>query len=427
MEFRSIENQKELRLNPENIQKLYWKDMRSLPEIGKIYRIDSGSLHRWMKKEGMKTRSRLSAGLVRRKLRISLGKLHDLYWKEMMTAKDVGKLYGVSYATVLNLMKKYQIPIRTPLQVGLLKTKIPSHEYLYHWYIDERKSINEIAKYLHVSYASVRKWLKKHKIPIRSISEASRKYVRIPFSQDATEKAYLLGFCIGDAYISKRYQSIDIWTTTTHPAMIRLFHILFSKYGHVSEYPKKGTLVYEWSLRCSLDKSFSFLLEKYKKTISDCITKDENTFYSFLAGYMDAEGCWTVMKSHKDGIGIVFEIQSKDIEILEMIKMKLEEFGYHPTSGLKPKCLDSSKSLRFIRLCRSYEISKLAKKLLIYSKHAEKIEKMQFILNIEEESWIKIKPMLIKLRNRIRSNVIECKNKAEAEYNEKQNCGVSQI
>ncbi len=412
----------EAELTPEVIRRLYWEDKKSLPEIGKLYRIDSGSLYRWMKTHGIHTRSKLVAAQLRKKLTIQSDKLYELYWKKLMTTSEIGKLYDVSGADVQHLMLKYKIPTRTPLQIGSFKTKSPSYKVLHHLYIVERKSTLKIAKQLDVAQASVRKWLKKYKISIRSRSEACREYTITPFSGGKTEKSYMLGFCVGDAYVSKRYQSIDIHTTTTHPAMIKLFHIIFSVYGHPSKYAKRGTLQYEWALRCSLDQSFSFLLEKYKRLIPDWILEDDTTFYSFLAGYADAEGCWMITKSHTDGIGILFEIRSKDVKVLETIRSELEKYDYHLTFGL------CSGSLHFVRLSRASEVRRLAQKLLSFSKHEEKIEKMQFVLDIEKEkSWSEIRHKLLELRDRIKSQVVECMLKAEDLYKEKHGMEVRQL
>ncbi|MBI2546838.1 MAG: hypothetical protein HYW23_00120 [Candidatus Aenigmarchaeota archaeon] len=409
-------------LTPEVIRRLYWEDKKSLPEIGKLYRIDSGSLYRWMKQHGIHTRSKLVAAQLHKKLTIRPDKLYELYWKKSMTTSEIGKLYDVSGAAVQHLMLKHKIPTRTPLQIGSSKTKSPSYKILHHLYIVERKSTIKIGKQLGVAQASVRKWLKKYKISVRSRSEACREYTRTSFSGDKTEKSYMLGFCVGDAYVSKRYQSIDIHTTTTHPAMIKLFHTTFSGYGHPSKYARSGTLQYEWALRCSLDQSFSFLLEKYKRLIPDWVLEDDTTFYSFLAGYADAEGCWMVIKSHKDGIGALFEIRSRDVKVLETIKAELEKYDYHPTFGL------CSGSLHFVRLSRASEIRELAKKLLSFSKHDEKIEKMQFILDIEKEkSWSEIRPKLLELKDKIRSQVLGCVLKAEGLYKEKQRMEVMQL
>ncbi|MEM5853535.1 MAG: sigma-70 region 4 domain-containing protein [Candidatus Aenigmatarchaeota archaeon] len=401
-------------LDPRVIYKLYCEEKKSLPVIAKSIGINTGTLWRWMKKHNIPTRSKSEAGALRKKLVISPDELKELYYEKKMSTKSIGMLYNVSGAAVSYIMKKWKMSTRTPAQIGVLKMKAPPYGEIYKMYTEEGKSTEKIAKILNVSPSSVRKWLKKANIPIRNRAEACRKYPRSSFSQDKLIKAYLLGFCIGDVYVRRRYQTIEVWTTTTHPAMIYLFSELFSKYGYVSKYPRKGTLGYEWGIRCGLDDSFSFLLEKYRRMIPEWIVQDEdeNTFYSFLAGYADAEGYWGISKSHKDKINTIFELQSKDIKILKFIKSKLEKLNFHPTYGEK-------KGLCFLRICRRKEVVELAKKLLLYSKHLEKIEKIQFIINIEKEkSWKNILPQLTLLKNKIKNQVITFKEKAKKELKE---------
>jgi len=41
---------KELNLDTSSISKLYWNQEKSLPEIGEIYKVNSGTLYRWVKR-----------------------------------------------------------------------------------------------------------------------------------------------------------------------------------------------------------------------------------------------------------------------------------------------------------------------------------------------------------------------------------------
>lgn len=177
----------------------------------------------------------------------------------------------------------------------------------------------------------------------------------------------------------------------------------------------KGRLRYQWSLHCGLDGSFEFLLERGLG----------EPFYPFLAGYSDAEGCWMIRKSHRDGIAFAFEIQSENRDILEQINLKLRCNGYHPTFGLeleKGTPLKRSKgalneNLYYLRLLRRVEVLSLAEKLLPYSQHEEKIRKMQLMLKIRNErSWIRVKNEVEALREEIKKEVEECGRQAEEEH-----------
>ena len=395
-------------LIPKVISKLYWNEKKSLPEIGKIHRINSGTLHRWMKNHGMSTRSRREAGVLRRKVNLKPKELYKLYWDDEKSTKEIGKIFGVSGSAIRYWMKKYQIPMRNYSEAFSLKTRIKLsntgigtslYETLYHLYVTKRMSSIKMGKLFNVSSSTIRKWLKKYKISIRNRSEACIKHPRFPFSGNDFEKEYLIGFCAGDVYVYKEYHTIVVQTTTTHPAMIKLFSNLFSKYGHFGKYPGRNKIGYQWHLYSKLDESFEFLLDKKLKVPKDKL------FYSFLAGYSDAEGCWMIGKSHENKISRIFEIQSQDFEILKQIKSRLIENDFNPTFGLKNEAngVSLNKNLYYVRLCKRDEILSLAEKLIHYSQHEEKLEKLRLILKTKSQNnWEDIKYKVENLRNEIK-------------------------
>jgi len=404
-------------LDPATVRKLYWGGKKSTINIGKMYGVNPGSLYRWMKEHDIQTREKAEANLLRRKLMLTSDDLRKLYWDKKMTAEEIGKLFGVKGATVRYRMHKYNIATRTPHEAALLRSsvKVPTSDELHRLYWIEGKSTIRIGEQLGVCKDTVRKWLNAYKLPIKERSKACQKYLRNPFSGNEAEKQYMFGFCIGDAHVCKRYHTIDVCTTTTHPAMIKLFYKLFNGYGHCSKGPGKSRWRYQWSLHCGLDESFEFLL---KRGLGE-------PFYPFLAGYSDAEGCWMIRKSHWDGITFAFEIQSEDRDTLEQISLKLRCDGYHPTFGLeleKGTSLKRSKrvlneDLYHLRLLRRDEVLSLAKKLLPYSQHQEKIRKIQLMLKIRNErSWIGMKNELETLRGETKEEVERCGRQAEEEY-----------
>ena len=404
-------------IGPATIRKLYWEDKTSTTKIGKMYGVNPGTLYRWMKKHNIQTREKAEANLLRRKLMLTSDELRKLYWDKKMTTEGIGKLFGVTGAAVRYQMRKYNISTRTLHEAALLRSsiKVPSRDELHRLYWIEWKSTIQIGEQLGVSKDTVRKWLNEYKLPTKEKSEACKRYLRNPFSGNEAEKQYMLGFCTGDAYVCKRYHTMEVYTTTTHPAMIKLFYRLFNGYGHCSKGPGKSRLGYQWSLHCGLDGSFEFLL---KQGLGE-------PFYPFLAGYSDAEGCWMIRKSHRDGISFAFEIQSEDRDILEQINLKLRCDGYHPTFGLelrKGTPLKHGKGtltrdLYYLRILRCDEVLSLAEKLLPYSQHEEKIRKMQLMLKIRDErSWIGVKNEIKALREEIKEEVEECKQQAGEEY-----------
>jgi intein/homing endonuclease len=100
------------------------------------------------------------------------------------------------------------------------------------------------------------------------------------------EKAYLIGFRLGDLNVRQHCLLIDIKTNTTKIDQINLFRKLFENYGHVYIKEYKNNFV---NMEVLLNQSFSFLISK-KGDIEQWILNDNSYFLAFLAGYIDTEG-----------------------------------------------------------------------------------------------------------------------------------------
>lgn len=137
-----------INLNHKTIYTLYWKENKSLPQIGKAFNVNSGNLYRWMKRNNIPTRSKKESALLRRKITISRSKLYELYWKNKLTQKEIGKLFNATSTAILYWMKKFNIKRRSPKEVAAIHTKIkrPPTSKLLMLYHHERKSITQIAR-----------------------------------------------------------------------------------------------------------------------------------------------------------------------------------------------------------------------------------------------------------------------------------------
>lgn len=163
----------------------------------------------------------------------------------------------------------------------------------------------------------------------------------------------------------------------------------------MKKYPVKGPLVYGWYVYCDLDMSFNFLIEK---PIS---APDWGDFYAFLAGYVDSEG--TITFDYRGGHPRPsFWIKSQDAEVLGEIKEKLKSDGFHvPDLHLRTKSgtwtsgisrvngdimlIQNTRDYYQLGLYRLSEIARLVKKLMQFSRHREKMERMHLVLKLTEE------------------------------------------
>ncbi|OGD82982.1 hypothetical protein A2165_03875 [Candidatus Curtissbacteria bacterium RBG_13_40_7] len=180
----------------------------------------------------------------------------------------------------------------------------------------------EIARLFYCDRMTVSNRLKEYKIPIRSNSESRMKYKKFDFSGNLQEKAYLIGFRIGDLNVYQtniKSELIVARCNTTQSVQIRLMKRLFSKYGKVTV--SKGK--YSANINCYLNKSFNFLLPKYKK-VPLWIGEDTITGVAFIAGYTDAEGNFLLNQ-----LRARFKIDSYDVEILKWIVNCLKNNDIH--------------------------------------------------------------------------------------------------
>lgn len=282
-----------------------------------------------------------------------------------------------------------------------------TREELQNMYWGQLMNARQIAEKYGVVPGAVRYWMIKYGIPRRNHYEATLKYPRKPFSGDGYERAYLLGLRAGDIHARRRAaNTIGVNVTTTRPAMFKLCKEVFAKYGYVKKYPVRGPLGPQWYVYSDLDKSFEFLIEKPTKVPTD------ESFYAFLAGYVDSEGTWTFNKQ-VNKLLFHFWIKSQDLDLLKQIEGKLKSNGFHLNAlkleikgGRWQKVFSNGKTIWIknrrdywrLRLCRQTEIVLLAEKLIPFVRHEEKMKRMLLILKAKNREWLKYGE---EIRNRI--------------------------
>lgn len=194
-------------------------------------------------------------------------------------------------------------------------------------YLVEKRGSYEVAKILKCSASHVRDSLREYSIKSRSVQEAKAltkpRHKRHDFNGNLKEKAYLIGFRIGDLHVSKTHPNsptIRVGTNTTKQEQLRLIRKLFSPYGYVKEYPrdKNGAVL----IRSFVNNTFDFLLKK-EDAIEPWILKNNNLLAYFVAGYTDAEGTFCI----SSGRSPVFSIKSQDKKVLFGIHEFLDRLG----------------------------------------------------------------------------------------------------
>lgn len=376
--------------DPELVRRLYCIEGKSLKQIASIAGTTKSDVHYWMVKHGI-TRRECSA----KRPKCNPNTLCELYWKECKSIRETAKLVGVTYSTV----RKY-----------LLRQGQPSDS-----------SITEFSQ----SFGFNRETANRDALHLRRRG-GRIKYQRTPFSDDERERAYLLGLRGGDLNAARTSpNSVMARVSTTHPAMLELFQRTFSKYGHCRVVPRRVFLTgYDWQTRVYLDNTFSFLVRK-----PDSVPEDQESFYSFLAGLSDSDGCWSIGNG-KGKSKYAFKIESEESELLREVRIRLESLGFHPTLYLSrrkgtTKILNGvvgkmqitlTMDLWGLRLQRWKEVLTVAAEIVQLSRHREKVEKMKIMLETKNREWTAVELRVKNLRSEIRNEVKISVKTAEIEY-----------
>jgi len=329
------------------------------------------------------------------RIKIQKALLKELYLKKKLTTREVAKFLDCSQKKVLYWLKKYKISTRK----GIRKSKFNiTKELLTDFYINKKFSINKTASELKCSYGNVHYFLRKYNLKLRSIGRIPI-YTKNNFSGNLIEKSYLIGLRLGDISTKRTSnKTIRVQTSTTHLSQVEMFRETFEKYGPIGFYQSQGIFGNEIRVWCDLNNSFSFILKKPRR-IPIWIFNDENIFFSFLAGFMDCEGTWVINKSHENSKSFEFQIGNTDKMILQGIKNKLENLEFNPKFYLKKSrhsTFKNNKDLFVLRIFQLEKVLKLARIMLHYSHHIEKINKMKIVLSAQNLRWSEIKPLMNK-------------------------------
>ena len=288
------------------LRNLYLKQGLSTYQIARKYNCWSTTISDHLKRCKIKIRNPKKALRPDKKL------LYDLYINKLFSPYKIAKQFDCSPTTIRNWIIEYNFLIRNKRLIS-----IPKKE-LKRLYYDDRLSLNEIGKKFGYTASGLFGIFKKQGFILRTTSESSRYYSsRLNFNGSPTLKAYLIGFRIGDMHVRKNRHVIRVGFGTTKSDQVILFEELFKKFGHVyiGKKDKQGA----WHPEVALNKSFTFLLPKHRE-IPKWIFRSKKYFFSFLAGYSDAEaniGCYPRAR---------FKIASYDYGILRDIGEGMKKY-----------------------------------------------------------------------------------------------------
>ena len=210
--------------------------------------------------------------------------------------------------------------------------KIPVDE-LSKLYVTRGFTARQTADQYRCSVSAVYHHLHRNGISRRSKSEAALRrwgtHEQLKdFSAHPVEKAYLIGFRLGDLSIARTYHGSSVLAVSagsTRSEQIDLIRLLFQPYAHitVSDYDDGGRLAH--GMHCTLNNSFEFLLDK-PDHVPAWIDGSDDLFVAFFAGLVDAEGCIYIHKIHGSVCG-AFAPGMNIKEVLRVCRVHLIALG----------------------------------------------------------------------------------------------------
>ncbi len=185
-------------------------------------------------------------------------------------------------------------------------------------YSEKGFSCFKIANKFRCSRQTITNRLNEFKIPLKSLSQARNRYEKRDFNGSLEEKAYILGFHLGDlsSYkVSPSSENIVVRCHTTNNNQVKLIKALFMNYGKITVSKSR----YGFNVNCFLNLSFNFLLTE-RDYIPLWVKQDAKLFWSFFAGYSDAEGSFQINQQKAR-----FKLDSYDFSILKWSSRRLLE------------------------------------------------------------------------------------------------------
>lgn len=331
IKIRTISEASNLRFNipKETLENLYLEKKLSQSGIAKVYGCNRSVIINRLKKCAVKMRTRAEASDLRFKINIPKHKLKDLYSNQRLSSVDIANLYTCDPTIIRRLLKKHKIKLRTRTEARKLfyDINIPKKE-LRKLYLNEKLSSVKIAKKFNCNPGLILDRLREYEIPVRSHYDAhllcnKPKYPQHDFSGDSIEKSYMIGFRQGDINAYKRSEATSSCIFIQGSSTKKAFIDVIDELFLRYGHIWKGLREKDQNtfFHCSLNKTFNFLLTK-KDFIEPWILQNENHFLAFLSGYSDAEGSFCLC-----GGNGVFSIRSQDKNILHQIRSKLIEMN----------------------------------------------------------------------------------------------------
>lgn len=320
-----------------------------------------------------------------KKILIYREQLFDLYTNKKLTTFQIADKLGCCQATVWKRLRQFGIRSRLP---GTARVNITKNQ-LEQLYLKQKLSTWRIEKKLNIPRSTIHRKLKEFSVPTRDISDSHIIYQKKNFSGNLLEKAYLIGFRIGDLGVRKQgpnSKTIVVATGSTIKEQIALVNRLFESYGHIWI---KEAKYHKINIYVILNQSFDFLLSK---EFPAWVETDKSLFFAFLAGFSDAEGTISIFDKRA-----YYSLGNYDGNLLKLIYCNLNRFGINckkPTRDNRKGKLNSQgypyrSNYWSLHVHKKQDLLRLLQELKHYIKHKNKLQSLNSaIVNIQNRNKI---------------------------------------
>lgn len=367
-----------LEIPEDKLENLYLNQKFSIAKIAKQLGYSTGPVHRSLREYKIPIRN-LSEACT--KVSTTKKRLKTWYFKDKLSMFAIADKLGCTHSAVVYKFQKFGINSRGHL--GLTKPiKLTKNGFEYLYY-KRGLSLKKIARIVNCSESGLERRFKNYNLISRGNKNRACKYKKKDFSGDPTEKAYMIGFRLGDLNVKKDVNVIQVRCSTTVFQQLRLIRKLFFPYTTVrATKGKRG----DWDIVALVNNSFTFLIPKHKK-IPGWILRNPQAFFAFFAGYIDAEGYFYFGKS-KTPSGVrsaIFGIQTQDKYIIHQIWRQLQDFSItasgpiisRSAGTIDKRGIKNNKDMWHIGIARKESLWKLIHFIWPHLKHYSKLKRLE--------------------------------------------------
>lgn len=254
-------------------------------------------------------------------------------------------------------------------------------EVIEELYFVKGLSHKAIAAHLGVSEPTLRARFRDYGFIPRERGSWLVKHKKKKFNGSDTEKAYILGFRVGDLNVytpSRNSKIIVARTSSTDDNQVQLMLSVFGSYGGVTV--SKGRVK---SINCFLDQSFTFLLVAKPYDVDRWVQDEIQNSLAFMAGYIDAEANFIISQGRAR-----FKIDSYDRAVLQWMHQWMNEHNIDSRLRLIGVKGDSNyvgglwnNDLWRLNINKADSLGYFCKSLLPFLRHAKRIRDVNSCLD----------------------------------------------